>query len=81
MPLSLALLLCTGDDLLYDLMPSSRSGCRTYMSSAIKKIVELGIEEEELGPEAFEVFERRGGMRWRAYVSYASSSGATSGSS
>ena len=51
------------------------------MSSAIKKIVELGIEEEELGPEAFEVFERRGGMRWRAYISHASSSGTTSGSS
>ena len=51
-----------------------------YMSCAIKQIVERGIEEE-LGPEAFEVFERRGGMRWRAYISHASSSGATSGSS
>ena len=81
MPLSLALLLCTGDDLLYDLMPSSRSGCRTYMSSAIKKIVERGIEEEELGPEAFEVFERWGGMRLRASVSNARSSGSTSRSS
>ena len=51
------------------------------MSSAIKKIVELGIEEEELGPEAFEVFERWGGMRLRASVSNARSSGATSRSS
>ena len=54
--LSLAYLLCTGDDLGYDLgydLTPSR-----YMSRAIMKIVERGIEEE-LGPDAFEVFERR----------------------
>ena len=38
------------------------------MFCAIMKIVERGTEEAELGPAAFEVFERRGGMRLHPQV-------------